>query len=51
MLAEIKDFVKVHLNDTMLFIIVMLLFLFAFAAGYITARHQIKEPLQITNSK
>lgn len=49
MLAEIKEFVKAHVNDIMLFIIVVLLILFAFAAGYIMGKQQLKEPLQITN--
>ena len=47
MLSKIKDFVKAHLNDMMLFIIVVLLILFAFAAGYITAKYQSKEPIKI----
>ena len=49
MLAEIKDFVKAHFNDIMLFIIVALLIMLAFAVGYITAKYQSKEPIQIIN--
>jgi hypothetical protein len=51
MLSEIKDFVKGHFYDIMLFIIVALLILFAFAAGYITAKYQLKEPIQIEQQK
>ena len=41
-LTKISAFVKSHFNDIMLFIIVALLILLAFAAGYITAKYQIK---------
>ena len=51
MLAEIRDFVKGHFNDIIIFIIVTLLVLLAFAAGYITAKYQSKEPIQILNQK
>lgn len=51
MLAEIKEFVKAHFSDIMLFIIIVLLVLFAFASGYITAKYQLKEPVQILNQK
>lgn len=51
MLSEIKGFVKEHFNDIMLFIIVCLLVMLAFAAGYIIAKQQIKNPIQILNSK
>jgi len=47
MLSEIKDFVKRHFYDIMLFIIISLLILLAFGAGYITAKYQLKEPIQI----
>jgi len=47
MLSEIRDFVKGHFSDIMLFIIVALLILLAFASGYITAKYQSKEPIQI----
>ena len=50
MLSEIKDFVKAHLSDIILFIIVVLLIMLAFATGYITAKYQAKEPLQIINN-
>ena len=51
MLAEIKEFVKAHFNDIMLFIIIVLLILFAFAAGYIIGKQQLKAPIQIINQK
>ena len=47
MLSEIREFVKVRFSDIMLFIIVMLLILFAFASGYIVAKYQAKEPIKI----
>jgi len=46
-LAEIKDFVKGKFYDIMLFIIVALFILLAFASGYIVAKYQVKEPIQI----
>jgi len=49
MLAEIKDFVKAHFNDIILFIIVVLLVMLAFAGGYITAKYQTKTPLELKN--
>ena len=51
MLAEINDFVKAHFNDVILFIIIALLVMLAFASGYITAKYQTKEPIQIINQK
>lgn len=47
MLAEIRDFVKAHFNDIILFIIVALLIMLAYAAGYITAKYQSKTPISI----
>lgn len=49
MLSEIKDFVKAHFNDIILFIIVVLLLMLAFASGFIIAKYQLKEPITITN--
>lgn len=49
MLSEIKEFVKAKFYDIMLFIIVVLLLLLAFAAGYITAKYYSKEPIQVIN--
>jgi len=51
MLAKIKDFVKLHFSEAILFIVIVLLMMLAFAAGYITAKYQIKEPIQIINQK
>ena len=49
MLSEIKDFVKAHFNDIMLFVTVALLAMLAFSIGYITAKYQAKEPIQVIN--
>ena len=51
MLAEIKDFVKAHFGDIMLFIIVVLLIMLSFSIGFIVARQISKEPIQIINTK
>jgi hypothetical protein len=52
MLSEIKEFVKGHFSDIMLFIIIVLMVLLAYAAGFITAKQQLKSPIQIqTNQK
>ena len=49
MLAEIKDFVKAHFNDIILFIIVALLIMLTFSAGYIIAKYQAKPPIELKN--
>ncbi len=49
MLPEINEFVKAHFYDIILFVIVVLLILLAFAVGYIIAKYQLKEPMQIIN--
>ncbi len=46
MLPEIKTFVKTHFNDIMLVIVVVLLCLLSFAVGFLSARHQEKEPIK-----
>ena len=46
-LANFQQFVKKHKEKILLFIIVMLISLFSFAIGYITAKLQEKEPLKI----
>jgi hypothetical protein len=46
MLARIIHFVKAHLDDIILVIGVVLISLLSFAAGYIAARQQEKEPLK-----
>lgn len=48
MLSEIKEFVKVHFSNIMLFIIIVLLVMLAFSAGFLVAKYQFKEPLKIT---
>ena len=47
MLSEIREFVKARFYDIILFVIIMLLVLLAFSAGYITAKHHLKEPIKI----
>ena len=47
MVKEALNFARTHFYDIMLFIIVALLILLAFAAGYITAKYQSKEPIKI----
>ena len=47
MLAKIKEFVKVHQDDIILLIGVILISLLSFAAGYIVAKQQEKEPIRI----
>jgi hypothetical protein len=47
MLEKIKEFVKEHLEDIILVIGVILISLLSFAAGYIVAKTQEKEPLRI----
>jgi hypothetical protein len=47
MIAKIKDFVKAHFNDIIIFVIVALLIMLSFAIGYITAKSESKEPIKI----
>ena len=47
MLSEIKEFVKKHQADIILVIGVILISLLSFAMGYISAKEQGKEPLEI----
>jgi len=47
MVAKIKEFVKSHLDDIILLIGVILISLLSFAAGFIVAKQQEKEPLKI----
>ncbi|MDO8663611.1 MAG: hypothetical protein Q7K28_02100 [Candidatus Wildermuthbacteria bacterium] len=53
MLSKLINFVKVHLDDIILLIGVILISLLSFAMGYITAKQQEKEPIRIerTNGK
>ena len=46
-LPKIIEFVKKHLNTIVLIVVVMLFVLFSFASGYIIAKYQDKEPIQI----
>lgn len=49
MIAKFIEFVKAKFNDIMLFIIVVLLILLAFASGYMVAKQESKPPIQIQN--
>jgi len=49
-LSKILEFVKSHFNDIVLFIIVALLIMLSFTVGYILAKYQSKEPIQINGS-
>ena len=49
MLAKIKQFVKTYQADIILVIGVILISLLSFAAGYIMARQQEKEPIRFEN--
>jgi capsular polysaccharide biosynthesis protein len=51
MIIRIRDFLRAHFNDIMLFIIVVFLIMLAFAVGYITAKYQSKTPIIIENIK
>lgn len=46
-LAKLSEFVKVHIDAIMLMAIVMLFILLSFAFGYIIAKYQDREPIQI----
>ncbi len=48
-IAKLKAFVNSHFYDIMLFIIIVLLIMLSFAIGYITAKYETKEPIQIEN--
>ena len=47
MITKISDFVKTKFNDIILIIIVALLILLSFALGFIMAKYQQKQPIQI----
>jgi len=49
-LRRIKDFWAKHQNDIVLLVGVILISLFSFAAGYIAAKQQGKEPIKIEKS-
>ncbi len=47
MSPRIKDFIKEHSEEIILFIGVVLISLLSFAMGYITAKQQEKKPIRI----
>lgn len=47
MLSKFAEFVKLHADTIILVVLVMLFVLFSFACGYIIAKYQDREPLQI----
>ena len=51
MIAKIKDFVKDQFQNIMLFVIIVLLIMLAFAVGYIVAKSQFKEPISVEYKK
>lgn len=50
MIAKISNFVKAHFNDIILITIVALLILLSFACGFIMAKEQQKQPIQIEST-
>jgi hypothetical protein len=50
-LSKFQGFVKPYFNDIILFIIIILLIMLSFASGYIAAKYQAKEPIQLINQK
>jgi len=46
MLAEIKRFIKDNQEEIILGVAIILVCLFCFAIGYLTAKNQLKEPLK-----
>lgn len=50
-LARIKEFVKEHETDIILATGVVLVSLLSFAIGYLTAKEQLKEPIQIEQTQ
>ncbi len=51
MLTKISEFVKAHFYDIILFIIIALLLMLSFSLGYIAAKYQNKEPIQVQKLK
>lgn len=51
MLPNLIEFVKRYQNDIILAIGVLLISLISFAAGYLAAREQLQEPIQIESPK
>lgn len=50
-LSKLVEFVKQYEKDIILVLGVALISLISFAAGYLAAREQLKEPIQIENPK
>lgn len=50
-ILKIYSFVKSKFSDIMLFIIVLLLLLLSFASGFIIAKYQLKQPIQIEETE
>ena len=46
-LAKIRDFVKQHFNDIIMFVIIASLVMLAFAAGFISAKYAERQPIRI----
>lgn len=51
MLSKIIEFVKRYLDDIILVVGVILISLLSFAAGYIVAKQELKEPIQLQFEK
>lgn len=51
MIAKIVEFVKAYEADIILAAGVVLISFLSFAVGYITAKEQLKEPIQIEKSQ
>ena len=49
--AFVKNFLDKKFYDIILFIVIVLLMMLAFATGYIAAKYQSKEPIKIINTK
>ena len=50
MVSKIKEFVKVHETSIVLGVGVVLVSLISFAAGYLAAGEQLKEPIRIEHN-
>jgi hypothetical protein len=51
MLAKIGRFVKANEAEIVLFVAVALVSLLSFSVGYITAREEIRQPIEIMKQK
>ena len=47
MLSKLFEFVKAHIDTIILSVVIMLFLLFSFAAGYIMAKYQDRQPIYI----